>query len=157
VDETVRQYLDAARGRLLGRSVAQKRHFLLTLQLYFEPEGSDSVAAEVWCEPSWQVLVGTAVVAGSGTLELAPESSDSEADLARVSAATDVLVGRRLRALEIDPRTHELHLAFDGPGDVEVRTFSSIAEEPDPLWRIRDRALGTELAGRVSGLSVAAV
>ncbi|HWJ94572.1 MAG TPA: hypothetical protein VNT33_07585 [Telluria sp.] len=157
MDETVRRYLDAARGRLLGRSVTQKRHFLLTLQLYFEPEGPGSPAAEVWCEPSWQVLVGRAVVAGSGTLELAPEASDSDAEYARVSAATDVLVGRRLRDLNVDPRTHELQLAFDGPGDVEVRTFVSIAAEPDPLWRLRERALGTELAGRVSGVSVAAV
>jgi hypothetical protein len=115
------------------------------------------VAAEVWCEPSWQVLVGTAVVAGSGTLELASEASDSDAEYARVSAATDVLVGRRLRDLALDPRTHELQLAFDGPGDVEVRTFVCDADEPDPLWRLREHALGTELAGRASGVSVAAV
>jgi hypothetical protein len=157
VDEEVRQYLSAARGRLLGRSVARKRHFLLTLQLYFEPEGPGSVAAEIWCEPSWQVLVGTAVVAGSGTLELASDASDSDAEYAQVSASTDVLLGRRLRDLVVDPRSHELRLAFDGPGDVEVRTFVSTPDEPDPFWRLRERALGAELAGRVSGVSVAAV
>jgi hypothetical protein len=147
--------LAALRERLAGSRVTDKRHVLLTLLLYVEPDGSPNDIAEIWFEPSWQVRGPVGVIAGSGTLELAPEEVDPAAEYSRVSVATDVLRGRRVQSIDVDLRTHELSVMFEG--DFAARTFVDDPAEPDPLWRIRERGNGVEVQGRSTGVSVAAV
>ena len=57
----------------------------------------------------------------------------------RESVAIDLLIGRVLEALEIDPRTGDLVVTFSG--GLVARTFVSDPRE-DFLWRVRE--LGTD-------------
>ncbi|MEP6999336.1 MAG: hypothetical protein ABI969_02580 [bacterium] len=143
--------------RLRGRQVTSVRIFLFTLQIYLASHNADDRNLEIWCEPNWHVRIGVRIVTGSGAIE-APSTFDDAAEVERASAtircasdAAQVLVGKVLTSVHVDPVTYALVASFD-----DGIVVATVMDDPDisTAWVLRDPHLAMAVRGTPLGMMI---
>ena len=139
------------RDHIEGHTVKYRRLAGNSLILYLDCEPGDKHGATIWLEPTWHLRGPESVLAGSRQAQDDPDAEDPEEGFREVAAAVDVLTGRRLVALGIDPVTGDLRADLEG--GLVLQTFVCDPTD-DHLWHIRDNATGARLRGTPAGLRI---
>jgi hypothetical protein len=140
------------RSRVVGRSVRRRRLAGNSLLVYVDCEPGDETGITLWFEPTWHLRDPSSVLAGSRQAQHDAGADSPDAGFHAAADALDVLVGRPIMSLEVDPVTGDLSVTF--PCGLTLTTFVS---DPDTeeLWHIRDNATKQRLVRTARRLEIA--
>jgi hypothetical protein len=144
------------RERIIGGVVRARRLAGNSLLVYIDAEPGDGNGLTLWLEPTWHLRDEARVLAGSRQAQHDADADDPDAGFNQTADGVNVLLGRRVTGLELEPATGDLVLTLDG--GLTLRTFAS-DPDTDELWHIRDNATKQRVSrtGRAFKLPVADV
>jgi hypothetical protein len=141
---------DELQSKVVGHAVTFRRLAANSLLLYVDNQPGDRTGVTFWLEPTWHVRAPGSVLVGSRQAQFEDEAQEEEG-LPRIGALLDVLLGREIEAVSLEPETFDLTVKL--AGGYVVKTFVSNATDEES-WHIRDNATGAVLYGSPGGLSV---
>lgn len=130
------------RSGIVGHEVRWRRLAGNSLIVYIDCEPGDDTGFVIWFEPTWNLRDSERVLTGSRQAQHDEDAEDPYSGFKQAGEAVDMLVGRRVTELLMEPVTGDLRLELDG--GLSVRTFVS-DPETDHLWHIHESASGTNL------------
>lgn len=132
------------RSELLGEPVTFTRLAANSFLVYVNAEPASKTGVTIWLEPTWHLCSADGVYAGSRQAQ-----TDDKSEFHRIGDSLKVLMGKRVRAIEVDPRTFDLSVQLEG--EFLLRTFAC---DPgcDELWHLRDNATGDRVSASPKGL-----
>lgn len=139
-------FLSRIRSLTVDRPVSYRRLATNSLFVFVDCQPGDEKGVIFWLEPTWNLCGPDRVLTGS---RQAQEDPDLPEGFTAACRAVDVLLGRTIEAVQIEPVTHSLIIKFSGGH--QVRTFVSDPTE-DMDWQISDGSTTAKLRGSSQGL-----
>ena len=130
------------RARVVGRPVRKRRLAGNSLLVYVDADPGSETGVTFWLEPTWHLRGPDRVLTGSREAQNDPDATDPNAGFDRAADAVDILVGRTILDVRIEPVSGDLHIDLEG--GILLRTFVSDTTA-DELWHIRDNVSATRL------------
>jgi hypothetical protein len=152
---TPEDYLERARAEVIGQEVSYRRLAGNSLLVYVDCVPGDPPSAggtSFWLEPPWHLRDEERVLAGSRQAQEDKTADDPLAGFRAVGETLDVLLGRKVEDVQIEPVTNSLVLSFSG--QLQLRTFVTDPTEELDDWDIWVRGTHAKLLGNAKGLEV---
>jgi len=138
------------RATLSHSKVTLKRLVTNSLLIYFGCQLGEERGVTIWFEPTWHFCGPQGLLVGSRQAQVWDRPNEEE-ELERIGKPLDLLIGKGVQSLVLEPRTFDLAVFFEG--DYWIKTFAADPEE-DHSWHIRDNARRVALYGAPEGLEV---
>lgn len=145
------ELLRARWRRSVGHLVSFRRLAMNSLLVYIDGTPGSGTGITFWLEPPWHLRGPDGGLTCSGEAGYDDEAREPEAGFRRAAAALDVLVGRTLVDVRVEPTTGDLLLEFDG--EHFLRTIASDPDD-DELWHVRDNTTATRVVRSARGYAV---